>query len=122
VPSLRWPAWRRCCCRASDPTRRSVRTGRPATPSGLATRARGKLTRARSGFLWDDRGGYVPYAPKNGVAVIQFQPVNGQFTDYKTVPIGKGGAVNGGVVAQKDGAWRYRFPGNVSTAPTFQQA
>jgi hypothetical protein len=80
-----------------------------------------RLSRVRWGYLWDERGRYVPYAPKNGVAVIQFQPVNGRFRDFKTVPVGKGGVVNGAVVAKADGAWRYRFPGNVSTAPTFSK-
>ena len=89
-----------------------------ATPEPIDELATLRMTATLQRYNWET-GRFDPYTPTNGVAVIQFQPVGGHFFDYKEVAIGPRGVVNGAVVARLDGAWRYRFPGNIAAGAQF---
>jgi hypothetical protein len=89
-----------------------------AYPEPINELATLRMTATLQRFNWET-GRFDPYTPNNGIAVIQFQPVGGHFFDYKQVAIGPGGVVNGAVVARLDGAWRYRFPGNIAAGAQF---
>jgi hypothetical protein len=75
----------------------------------------GKLSR-RS---WE-QGRYSAYAPSGGTAILQFQEVGGHMFDYKPgITIGAGGLTRSAVTGRLDGAWRYRFVGNVSSGLSY---
>jgi len=89
-----------------------------ATPEPVNELATIRMTATLQRFNWETYG-FDAYRPPNGVAFIQFQPVGGHFFDYKQVDIGPGGVIDGAVVAHMDGAWRYRFPGNVASGAQY---
>jgi hypothetical protein len=78
-----------------------------------------RMTGTLQRYNWET-GRFDGYGPSGAVVYAQFQPVGGHFFDYKQVPVGKAGVTPGAVVAHVDGAWRYRFPGNISSGASWR--